>query len=144
MSVYADSSFLASLYLIDGNFAAADQFMRATGAALPLTSFGAFELKNAIRGAVVRRTATEAEARRVLALIQRDTGNGLLVPTTCDWEAVYSQAESLSDHHTMIGGHRALDVLHVAAAWVLGHTDFLTFDQRQSELARQAGLTVHP
>lgn len=144
MSLYADSSFLASLYLIDGNFMAADQFMRTAGVALPLTSFGAFELKNAIRAAVVRRTVTEAEARRVLALLQQDTGNGLLVPTACDWEAVYSQAENLSNQHTMVGGHRALDVLHVAAALVLGCSEFLTFDQRQAELARRTGLTVHP
>lgn len=118
--------------------------MQATGAALPLTSFGAFELKNAIRAAVVRRSATEMEARRVLALIQQDTVSGLLVPTACDWEAVYREAERLSERHTLTGGHRALDVLHVAAALILGCSDFLTFDQRQAELARHAGLTVQP
>ena len=144
MSVYADSSFLASLYLPDGHFAAANQFMQTVGVALPLTSFGAFELKNAIRAAVVRRSVTETEARRVLGLIQQDTTTGQLAPTTCDWEAIYGQAEQLSVRYTLTGGHRALDVLHVASALVLRATDFLTFDQRQAELARHAGLVVLP
>jgi hypothetical protein len=71
----------------------------------------------------VRRTVTEEQACRVLALIQRDTGSGLLVPTSCDWETVYAQAESLSDLHSMTDGHCALDVLHAAAAVVLGCSD---------------------
>jgi len=33
-----------------------------------------------------------------------------------------------------------MDILHVAAAWVLGLPNFYTFDRRQAQLARAAGL----
>ena len=39
--------------------------------------------------------------------------------------------------------YRALNVLHVAAALVLRCSGFLTFDLRQAEFVRQAGLTTH-
>lgn len=41
-------------------------------------------------------------------------------------------------------GCRTLDIIHVAAALVLGTKEFVTFDGRQGALAKQAGLTVKP
>lgn len=39
---------------------------------------------------------------------------------------------------------RSLDAIHVASALAIGdrHLQFVTYDQRQAEAARQAGLTV--
>ncbi len=39
-------------------------------------------------------------------------------------------------------GCRTLDIIHVAAAIVLGAKIFITFDGRQAALAKQAGLAV--
>ena len=39
---------------------------------------------------------------------------------------------------------RTLDIIHVAAALVLGTHEFITFDARQGTLAKRAGLTVKP
>ncbi len=58
-------------------------------------------------------------------------------------DKVLRAASSLSHQYTYLGGHRALDTLHVAIAVILGCADFLTFDQRQARLAQQAGLTTH-
>jgi hypothetical protein len=60
------------------------------------------------------------------------------------WEELVREAENLSEHHTPTAGCRSLDVLHVAAAWVLGATDFCTLDTRQGKLAQLAGLHVQP
>jgi predicted nucleic acid-binding protein len=51
-----------------------------------------------------------------------------------------TEAERLSALHSETLGTRSLDVLHVAAAIVLGLRELLTFDRRQAALARAAGL----
>lgn len=52
------------------------------------------------------------------------------------------EAERLSALHSERLGTRSLDILHVAAALVLGSTEFLSLDERQTRLARAAGITV--
>jgi predicted nucleic acid-binding protein len=57
-------------------------------------------------------------------------------------DAAYETAMELARKH---GPHllmRTLDTLHVACALELGAHEFWTFDQRQSKLAKAAGLTV--
>ena len=44
--------------------------------------------------------------------------------------------------HTSAVGCRTLDVLHVAAASLVGVTEFCTFDTRQGDLVRRVGMTV--
>ncbi len=55
-----------------------------------------------------------------------------------------AESEALSAAHTEKIGTRAFDVLHVAAAAVLGAKDFYTFDARQKALAVKAGMKVKP
>jgi len=57
---------------------------------------------------------------------------------------VHSRAEELSKRQTAAGGHRSLDVLHVATALHLEAEEFLTFDANQRKLASAAGLNVKP
>ena len=45
-------------------------------------------------------------------------------------------------NHTPTIGCRTLDVLHVAAAKLIGTTEFCTFDTRQFTLAGQIGLAA--
>jgi predicted nucleic acid-binding protein len=70
------------------------------------------------------------------------------VPAGCRWEgeihAHHRLAETLSKRHTMTGGHRSLDVLHVATALHLGAREFLTFDANQRKLATAEKLKVKP
>jgi predicted nucleic acid-binding protein len=44
----------------------------------------------------------------------------------------------------MSGGHRSLDILHVATALHLGALEFLTFDTNQRKLAAAEKLKVRP
>jgi hypothetical protein len=41
-------------------------------------------------------------------------------------------------------GCRTLDIIHVAAAIVIGAREFVTFDARQRAVAIQCGLAVKP
>jgi predicted nucleic acid-binding protein len=42
--------------------------------------------------------------------------------------------------HTIRGGHRAFDILHLAGALELEAGQFLTFDKNQADLAKALGI----
>lgn len=65
-----------------------------------------------------------------------------LLKTPCNLADVLDEANRISSTHTLTGGHRGFDVLHVAAALVLRASDFLTFDTNQKKLAEAEGLVV--
>jgi predicted nucleic acid-binding protein len=69
---------------------------------------------------------------------------GAVVVVTADWPDVHRLAETISKRHTIAGGHRSLDVLHVATALHLGAREFLTFDTNQRKLAAAEKLKVKP
>lgn len=52
------------------------------------------------------------------------------------------EAMRLSAAHTLAGGHRSFNIVHVAAAIVIKARHFLTFDQNQRRLAEAEGLVV--
>jgi predicted nucleic acid-binding protein len=111
-------------------------------ASLPLTTCGRFELVNAIRLSVFRQQLHPRIAAVDLQTIEADIRSGVLVITACDWPAIHAEAERLSSKHTAEGGHRAMDILHVATALIADATDFLTFDRAQARLASAEDLVV--
>ena len=68
--------------------------------------------------------------------------DGVAVLAQCNFQDVFRRAEELSTRHTVAGGHRSFDVLHVATALHLGARDFLTFDANQRKLAAAEKLKV--
>lgn len=145
MSLYCDTSFLYSLYVQQVHSAAATAYITLLGnKSLPITSLNRFELCNAIRLSVFRKVLERRAGDADLKLVEKDIAAGVLALTPCDWATVHARAERLSSERTAKGGHRAMDLLHVASAHALGASDFLTFDQNQAELASAAGLKVKP
>ena len=145
MSAYADTSFLYSLYVQQAHSAKAAAYMAAADdAALPLTTLGRFELLNAIRLSVFRQQLDPRVAAIDVLTIKADIESGVLGVISCDWAAVHAEAERLSARHTAEGGHRSMDILHVATALSTGVSEFLSFDRNQAKLASAEGLTVKP
>jgi predicted nucleic acid-binding protein len=116
----------------------------ADDAALPLTTLGRFELLNAIRLSVFRQQLNRRVAAIDVLTIKADIESGVLEVTSCDWAAVHAEAERLSAKHTAEGGHRSMDILHVATALSLGASEFLSCDRNQARLASAEGLKVKP
>jgi predicted nucleic acid-binding protein len=112
--------------------------------ALPLTTLGRFELLNAIRLSVFRQQLSPRVAAIDVLTIKEDMESGVLGVISCDWAAVHSEAERLSARHTAEGGHRSMDILHVATALSMGAREFLSFDGNQTRLASAEGLAVKP
>jgi len=144
VSLYADTSVLFSLYVTDANSPRADAWRQANPVPIGFTGFHRIELRNALSLAVFQQRLTTAESLAAWQEVQQDLASGVLVAKPDLWEKLVREAESLAEQHTPGIGSRSLDILHVAAALVLGATEFCTFDTRQGKLAQLAGLHVQP
>ena len=80
----------------------------------------------------------------MLEVLQENINGGAILLIPVEWPEVHSTAERLSSQYTVSGGHRALNILHVATALQVEAEQLLTFDANQSALARGVGLEVAP
>lgn len=142
MTAYADTGFLCSLYAPDAHTPRAVARMARQALPLPVTWLHQLEFRNALRLRVFRREITAAQRDASLNTMLADLANGVLTHATPPLADLTTEAERLSALHSERLGTRSLDVLHVAAALVLGLPEFLVFDHRQMALARVAGLHV--
>ncbi len=136
---YADTSYLVSLCLRDANSVRAAE---AAAEVLPayLTPLLEHELRNAIRLCAFRRQISSSQREEVLHDLEQDKAAGLFHLAPLDWPKAWKHAEALSRRHTEALGVRGMDILHVASALALKARRFVTYDERQRELARLAGL----
>lgn len=146
--VFPDTSFLCGLYVPQSTSARAIAFMSRQPTALEVSSLLLYEFRQSVQFQVFRQSRDRtrgyphAIAQAALAALQSDVKAGALHLAAVDWADVHQRAEHLSLQHTRKGGHRTLDILHVATALHLGATEFLTFDANQKELAAAEGLVV--
>jgi predicted nucleic acid-binding protein len=142
--ICCDTSFLVSLYGYDVHSAKAMSAVRSSGSALFCSLFNEYELVNGIHLRVWRGLSTQEEANVILASFKADLEQAILRRPTINLAAVLVEAQRLSTAFTAHGGHRAFDILHIAAAVHLGALEFLTFDLNQRKLATAAGLKPGP
>jgi hypothetical protein len=144
MVAFADTGFVASLYLSESTSAQARAAIQASPIALPLTPLAMLELRNAFNRSVQRRRITTAQRDALWQDVEADIAGGFLVPTPVASDELHKKARQLSDRHTPMLGTRSLDLLHVAAALVLEAKEFFSFDDRQRKAAASEGLKVKP
>lgn len=142
MVTCADTSFLFSLYGNDIHTDRAVTWMRKCKTALTLTSLGEYELANALRFAEFRKAVAPGEAALFWAQYEADKAAGRVRLQICNLADVLEEARRLSATHTLRGGHRGFDILHVASALFMKANRFLTFDENQKKLAEAEGLMV--
>lgn len=140
MSAYADSSFIIKLYFPDGKDARAATYMERLAHPLLLTAVQEAEVRNALRLRVPQRRSTSQEVAQALALFERDISEGILAWCDPDWSAVFKLIEQISRKHTERDAHRFPDLLHLACAINVKAKVFLSFDVRQSTLAKALGM----
>lgn len=68
--------------------------------------------------------------------------DGRLQIRVCNLADVADEAKRLSATHTLTGGHRRFDILHVATAVIVKARKLLTVDANQKKLAEAEGLVV--
>lgn len=150
MIAFPDTSFLCAIYRRQDNSPQAAAHFKGMKEPLHLSSLLLYEFRQSVRFQVwlhardKTRGYPQADADQALADLQTDLDTGAVVLAAAEWADVHSRAEELSKRHTAAGGHRSLDVLHVATALHLDAEQFLTFDANQRKLAKAAGLKVKP
>lgn len=148
MTVFADCSFVTALFRVQANTEAAENFRANFHEALPITDLLRYEFEQSVRHHMLRhrhdRTTGYAEGEGIAMLVEfeQQVVSGSLSLVAVDWAAWCEKARELSERHTLAAGHRAFDILHVAAALVHGARQFLTFDANQRKLAVAEGLAV--
>lgn len=146
MIAYPDTSFLCALYRDQENSNAAASHRRNMTEPLCVTELLEFEFLQSLRLQAWlhshdrKRGFPLSEAEEIIADWQQDIATHVVMVVPCDYSAVLRHSANLSQRFTTEGGHRTLDVLHVATAVHLGAKQFLSFDARQKKLARAAGL----
>jgi hypothetical protein len=144
MVAFADTGFIASLYLKETTSPLARAAIGAVQTSLPLTPLTLLELRNAFNRAVQRQRITVAERDALWRDVEADIASGFLVSTPIAFVRLHEKARQLSDRYTPTLGTRSLDLLHVAAALVLEAETFFSFDERQRKAAASEGLIVKP
>lgn len=147
MKLYADTSFLASLYLPDDKWhgdAAAIAQTWPEPPHLPLTPFGMLELRNVLARLQYKGRMHMGDARAFEQLVKEDLQTGIL--ELCPLRAYewMETAMALVDKVTPLTGTRTLDVMHIAIAKLIGARTFLSFDANQRKAAKAAGLALLP
>lgn len=146
MIEYPDTSFLCSIYREQEHSARADAHWNSMTEPLQVTMLLEFEFLQSIRLHVWLHAQDRTkgfnsrEAAKMIADWESDLVTGAVKMVPCDLPEIIRHAGTLSKSHTSDGGHRTLDVLHIATALHLGAKHFLSFDARQKKLARAAGL----
>lgn len=140
MTVYADSSFIASVYLTDVHSADARRRIQSASS-LILTPFHRAEWAHVLAQHQFRRALTADSARRINAHFMSDETSGLfdshLVP-----EGAFDLCAELARIHGPSLAMRTLDSLHVSCALELKAEGFWTYDERQAKLAKAEGLRI--
>jgi predicted nucleic acid-binding protein len=150
MIAFPDTSFLCALYVRQDNSPKAAAYFKAMPEALHVSSLMLYEFRQSVRfqvwlhGRDKSKGYPQAIAEVALGKLQANMEAGAVVPVTADWPDVHRLAETISKRHTIAGGHRSFDILHVATALHLGAREFLTFDTNQRKLAAAEKLKVKP
>lgn len=138
MTIYADTSFLVSVYVADPHSAAADALLRSKPR-IYVTDLHFAEWTHAIGQNVFRGQLSSIDAARVTGEFEADRRSGLWSSVAMPDHSLELCAE-LARRHAAKLGVRTLDSLHVACALELRAARFWTFDERQAKLAQAEGL----
>jgi predicted nucleic acid-binding protein len=138
LSVYADSSFIVSLYVTDVH----SVHSRARVLSAPnlwFTPLHRAEWTHAITQLQFRGRLDITEAVEMHRQLDDDKARGFWLQMALPEHAL-EMCATLALRHGPILGVRTLDSLHVACALELKAERFWTFDERQAKLARAEGL----
>jgi predicted nucleic acid-binding protein len=140
LSVYADTSFLVSIYIKDKHSKTADELL-TSGPRIWFTSLHLAEWSHAVAQQVFWGKMSVGEAEAAYADLDADLRSRLWIQIDFP-ENAFDLCADLARRYGPKLGVRTLDSLHVACALELKAERFWTFDERQGKLAKAERLKV--
>jgi predicted nucleic acid-binding protein len=137
---YVDTGCSVKLYYPEAE--SAQVIAHIQGESVCFTPLHELEFVNALQLKVYFHNATPQQVTAARALVETDLKSGVLISLDGDWPNIFREAVKLAELHTGTTGCRSLDILHCAAANLLGATEYLTTDARQKKLAVAMGLNL--
>jgi predicted nucleic acid-binding protein len=138
--IYLDTGCFVKLYYPETDSAKVIALIQ--GKPICYTPLHELEFVNALELKVFLKNAVAAQVTAARALVGADLKAGVLVLAGTDWRDTFQEAATLAEQHTGVLGCRSLDVLHCAAARILGVNEFISTDVRQKKLAAAMGLNL--
>lgn len=142
--IFADASFLVALFAGTEHSKEARQWWKRSHAVITISSLVLFEAQHSIRSLHLSRKIKRADARWANEHMTRRILEGMVEVRELSNKRVYPAARRLSIHYGENRSFGAMDIVHVATAQELAARGFLTFDNRQRELAEAEGMHVMP
>jgi len=142
LKIYADSSFLVSLYSLDAHTIDARRTMQSSNGPRFLITLGEVEVVNAFGLRVFRKELSASQAQLSSIDFEQDVRDGIF-EVRGTTEGMIERARQLSGQTTAKLGTRTADLLHVAAALELGADCLYSFDQKQRRLAQSVRLKLN-
>ncbi|MEA3359888.1 MAG: type II toxin-antitoxin system VapC family toxin [Thermodesulfobacteriota bacterium] len=140
--LYIDTSVMVKLYVKEIHSFDVSRWIKKNNEAIPLTGIHELEFVNAINLKRYRSEISEGDIRLIMTRFTEHELRGVYYRPQIDWADIFNNAVGLSKTHTAKTASRSLDILHVASALSIRAEQFMTFDNRQSELASIAGLRI--
>ena len=142
MRGFVDTSVLIKSYVHENRSELAIDLLDELAIPVPVSPLLRLEFMNALQLKQFRGELTPEEVSVFMDAFQSDLQNGICRLERMDLASIYARALEISITWTSGVGARSLDILHVATALEMKLETLITFDHRQAELARSAGLNV--
>ena len=139
--IYLDTSALVKLYVLEPGSEFVQSCLSGQEDPLPVWEMQEAELTNALHLKVFWKELSAAEADVLIGHFRDRMKRGVYFFPEIDRVELMRAFHRLS-RETPNTGCRTMDILHVACALQIQSCQFITFDDRQSALARLAGLTL--
>jgi predicted nucleic acid-binding protein len=141
--IYLDTSALLKLYLIEAGSETVQTFVMAQDDPLPVWELQQVELLNGLRLKVFWGDIKGKQADQLIDMFDQRMRRGQYFFPDIARAELMATFRTLSRETSRIGC-RTMDILHVACAIQLSPEHFVSFDERQRQLASYTGLHVLP
>ncbi|WP_367875212.1 type II toxin-antitoxin system VapC family toxin [Luteolibacter sp. Populi] len=139
--IYLDTSALLKLHFLEAGSVEVQALISSQSSPLPIWNLQEMEFANALRLKVFWKQISESDADAQFDHFKRRKSSGFYYTPEISRSDLLDRYLRLTAHTAQLGC-RTLDIQHVAAAVIIGATLFVSFDNRQRQLAELAGLKV--
>lgn len=141
MIIYLDTSAFVKLYVLEPGSHPVNEIVSLNSKPIPISDLLIIEFYNALKLKVFRDELTKRASDQLIGSFQSRKKEGIYYSPVLDRKEHTDLCLCLTKKSAELGC-RSLDIMHVAAAKLFKADRFITFDERQANLADHVGLSA--